>query len=168
MIITFCLFILVSCNKLHTCIGIDEGKYSGYGLIFYHKPVTGSSYEQIIVPTCNDSSALIEKIKNSGKLVKVIGVSIGMNSKNTLFEGINKNSEKLRLLNNDRLAPEFRVVYVCPVYIQFENAENDTKLVTHLSSDILSENMVLQDGSEILLKYFITTEVQIKELRVLQ
>jgi hypothetical protein len=167
MIIPLYLLILLSCNKYHTCVGIKDGKYSGYGVVFYHKPVTGSSYELIMVPTCNDSIDLIGRVK-AGKLTNMLGVSIDMNSRNPLFDEVYRNSAKFRFLNNDSLAPEFRLIYVCAVNIQFDNADNDTKLVTHLSSDILTEKIVFEDSSEISLKYFIATEVRITELRVLK
>jgi hypothetical protein len=167
MIISAGLLAILSCNQNHTCIGIKDGKYGGYGLIFYHMPVSGSSNELVIVPTCNDSSDLISEIINGTKLNNRIGVSVNMNSRNTFFEGIYKNSVKLRLFNNDSLAPQYRVVYICPVYIQFENADNATEIITWGRDSILSEKLIFKNNREASLKYFLSTKIRITELRVL-
>ncbi len=167
MIISVVLLSILSCNKNHTCIGIKDGRYGGYGLIFYHMPVSGSSYELVIVPTCSDSLDLVGEIVNGTKLKNMIGVSVNMNSRNTFFEGIYKNSVRLRLFNNDSLAPQYRVIYICPVYIQFENADNATKIITWGRDRILSEKFTFKNNWEMSLDYFLSTKVRITELRVL-
>src|SRR5450631_3777334 len=111
-LVYFFVFTVMSCKNL-SCPGIQDGKYRGYSVAFYHKPVTGSIYELIIIPSCSDSVDLIVKFMNGHKFKDMTGVSVGMNSRNLIFKGILDNSTELKIVNNDSLAPEFRRIYAC-------------------------------------------------------
>ena len=70
--------LLLGCNNHRSCIGIINGKFSGYALSFYHRPVSGGNFEMLIFPVCDaDSIMLSQNLKaNKNRIDLLKGQSI--------------------------------------------------------------------------------------------
>lgn len=162
------LTLLLCCNRTDECNGIKNNQYNGYGIVFYHMPVSGGNYEIIIIPICGDTSDLIVTLKDNIKKVKILeGVSCSVNIRNTSFNKVFGKSQKINLINNNTLAPQYRMVYVCPVYIEFKDAQNVTRTSTGNKKNTFHEKFIFESKQQLMLKYFLSNNLRVINLRVL-
>lgn len=90
---------------------IDES-FNGQAAIFFHKPISGSTYQIFLFPTCstNFDSKLGESSPwdSLGK-----GISFSITSDNPQFKTLYNNAKILDLKGRDRMAKNFRTIYYC-------------------------------------------------------
>jgi hypothetical protein len=155
------------CKSNSECEGIQNEKFIGKCVVFYHLPVSGSYVEMLIVPFCSDDNKLIEEMGDERKVKFMDGVSSSISLRDTVFVQVFRNATKLNLLNNQNLALEYRNIYACPILIDFANVENDTKSITGINRNMLNERLILSNGMQLTLKYFLSNQIKINSLRVL-
>src|SRR5687768_6941021 len=98
--IILALIVLSGCNNKYHGSGIENGKFVGYAIIFYHKPVSGGNYEMLIAPVCSDTKKLTEDLKTNITLINILsGVSSNININDAAFAEVFKKSQKFKLLN---------------------------------------------------------------------
>lgn len=164
----FLIIVFVGCRDKQNTSKIKGGKYKGYATVFFHKPVSGSNYEMLIIPTSMDSLSLIQALKSDISNIKTgIGVSCSDNYYNKSFSAIIDNAAKIRLLNNSTLAPQFQAIHVCPVFIDFSNADNTTRSITRTTRDVLQEEFVFENNHVLTINYFLTSDIKINVIRPL-
>jgi hypothetical protein len=161
------MLILHSCTERCKPSIIDHGKFDGYAVAFYHKPVSGSGCEIKFIPTCRNELTT----KNSPTEVDYAGmsssegVSVVVSLNDLRFKNIFENSKKIKVVNHDSLAQEFRYVYVCPVELRFSGVENNTP-TNRENKDFFEEKLVLQNGNTVHFKYFYSNQIEIQSLKV--
>lgn len=164
----FTLSLLIGCNRDIECKGIKDNQYSGYAIVFYHKPVSGSMIEVTIVPSCGDTLNLKNLSERSFKDIKLLrAVSYRVGIRDSLFANVFMKSRKIVLLNNQTLASELRNVYACPVYIEFDGAQDITEATVNNMQNNLHEKLVFDDSLQIVIEYFLSSKLRIAALRVL-
>jgi hypothetical protein len=164
----FGLSLLLCCNRASDCGSVKNGQYVGYAIVFYHKPDSGNMVEISIVPVCGDTLNLKGDIESGIKELKIFeGVSYNIGIRDSSFMKVFEKSQKINLLNNQTLASELRVVYACPVYVEFKDAENITESTTGSKQNSIHEKLVFKDGQQVTLKYFLSNTLRVLNLRVL-
>jgi len=163
----FALLVLfiTGCKRKPECNGVNKNQYTGYGIIFYHLPISGSSYELIIIPMCGDTTGLglrngIQNNLHKLKMLKGISVTIGSN-KDSSFKTIFEAPQKLKLINEPTLAAEYQTIYACPVYIEFSGANNVTQSVIGGSKDNIHDTLKFENGQQVILDYFLTDALKV-------
>jgi hypothetical protein len=162
------LSFLLCCNRPSECSSIKNGQYAGYAIVFYHKPDSGSMVEISIVPACGDTLKLKSDIENGIKELKILeGITYNVGIRDSSFMKVFENSRKINLLNNQTLASELRVVYACPVYVEFKDGQNITESTTGSTQNSIHEKLVFKNGQQVTLEYFLSNTLRIVNLRVL-
>lgn len=160
--IIFLLF--VSCEHKVHCVGISSDHYEGVGQIFFHKPVSGSSYEFIFVPVCCQEDFKGEIVVDSAKLST--GVSFLVTTDMSITKEVVLGARRLPLDGHSNLAEQFREVYICPVYLNIEGITNDTEATTNQLNVNVRKEMII--GNQIfLITYFYSNFPKIKAFKIL-
>ena len=165
--LTTWLIILSSC-KTDILPSIVNGSYKGYAIAYYHIPISGNMVEVIIIPVAGDTSSLRTSVEYSiSKVRSRMGVSTILNLHSYFFQEISRKSKKITLVNNPTLAKEYQSIYSSCVYIDFTNANNNTKYVIGSSDTTLQESFVLKNNYHTVLTYFLSDSIKINYLRSL-
>lgn len=168
LLVIFLVIVFLGCRSKQNASEIKEGKYKVYAIVFFHKPVSGSNYEMLIIPTSMDSLSLLETLKSDISNIKIdIGVSYSDNYYNKGFSAIIDSATKVKLLNNSTLAPRFQVIHICPVFVDFSNAQNTTRSITRTTKDVLHENFIFENKQRLTINYFLTNDIEINSIRSL-
>jgi hypothetical protein len=164
------LMLLLSCNNYRSCTGIVNGKFSGYALAFYHKPVSGGNYEMFIIPVCDEDSAMLsgDLQANISRINLLSGFSYTVNINEGRFIEVFKKSKKFELTNNQSLAPQFREIFVCPLYVEFSGIQNDTESITGSIKKSLKKKLALENGKELTLDYILSNRTRANEVHTLE
>jgi hypothetical protein len=159
--IIFLLFI--SCQHKIDCVGISSDHYEGMGQIFFHKPISGSSYEFIFIPVCQrdfKGAFVIDSANLS------TGVSFVVTTDMSITKEVVRGARRFTIDGYSNLAEQFREVYICPVYLNIEGITNDTKATTNQHNVNVRKEMII-GNQKISITYFYTNFPKIKAFKVL-
>ena len=93
------------------CNDIIETSYKGEAAIFFHRPVSGSTYQIFLFPLCNAGSdkSKLKEPPDWSSLGK--GISFDLTSDNPQFRILYNNAKKANLKGRDQLAANFSSIY---------------------------------------------------------
>lgn len=159
---TVFILLLVSCRCKADCVGVTSTHYEGNGQIFFHKPVSGSTYEFIYIPVCG--------MKPNGKLDLrtenlLPGVSFTCTSDSPLTREVLKAARRFSVNSYSNLAEQFQEIYICPIYIDIEGLVN-----AKVNSDQQSENnkkVMTIENRKVIITYFYSNFPKIKRFKIL-
>jgi hypothetical protein len=133
------------------------------GQIFFHKPVSGSSYEFIFVPVCQGNFKG-EIVIDSAKLST--GVSFVVTTDMPITKEVALRARKLPLGGHSNLAEQFREVYICPVYLNLEGITNDTEATSSQLNVNVRKEMII-GNQKLSITYFYASFPKIKAFKIL-
>jgi hypothetical protein len=146
------IILVVSCQqKPHEtgCNEFIEKLFKGKAAIFFHKPISGSTYQIFLIPLCNagfdSKSEEPSRWANLGK-----GISFNLTSDDPQFKTLYKNAQKESLKDRDQMAENFRSIYYCFAKVEVLCDNNGTKTVEE------SKKLILESGSVMLTFHFIS------------
>lgn len=160
------ILIFISCNsdKKENCKSIEAGKFSGNAIVFFHRPISGSTYELLFFPICNDISSTSEIKTNISKIKMRKGVSIVLPSDDVFFKTIDSNSFKLRLIESKDVNSIFWSINASFIYVKFSNAENTTPLSINNPNRGIEKILTFENGSKVSLIYYFSNKLRIDSL----
>jgi hypothetical protein len=131
-------------------------------------PVTGGTCEMIFIPVCADTTELTGRIEDGISKVKMLeGVSYNIDIGYRLFSEVFNKAQKIKLQTSKDMASQYKVVYACPVYASFTNAENDTKSIVGGNENSSHENFIFESYQKLNIEYYFTNSIKVDSLRVL-
>lgn len=112
----FALMILfvVSCNspskESTPCPDFVKEKTGRDAVLFFHRPISGSTYQLVLFPVCDQSrEQLMDSLVLSGQLSE--GVSFVVVSDDKQFQDILRRSSKVDLVTSDSTGWNFKHIY---------------------------------------------------------
>jgi hypothetical protein len=166
-------FLWSSCSDINRSVGcnsISNGHYKGLAVIFYHKPVSGSTYEMLLFPVCGDAPGSNvkgitgEDISKEFKFQK--GVSFNIASDDSLFFSVLHTSHNLSLNGKEKFTKSLQSIFFNVVYIEFSNAENNTSQTTSNKTSEVNKKLNLGAGREVELTYYFSNRMEIDSLSI--
>lgn len=158
------IFLLIaSCQHNRSCIGVSSDHFEGEGQIFYHKPISGNSYEFIFIPVCQRDFKG-ELVIDSANLST--GVSFVVTTDMSITKEVVCGARKYKIDGYSNLAEQFRDIYICPVYLQIEGITNDTKTITGQHDLNVKKEMIIRN-KKVVITYFYSDFLKIKAFKIL-
>lgn len=149
--------LIVSCQQKPRETGCNEfieQSFKGKAAIFFHKPISGSTYQIFLIPLCNgDFDSKLEESslwKNLGK-----GISFNLTSDDSQFKTLHKNAQKVNLKGRDAMAENFRSIYYYFANVEVLCDNNGTKPMEE------SKKLILESGS-VMLKFHFISKIKFK------
>lgn len=144
--------LIVSCqHKPHesVCNEFIEQSFKGKAAIFFHKPISGSTYQIFLIPLCNAGfDSKLEELSHWANLGK--GISFNLTSDDPQFKTLYKNAQKANLKGREQMAENFRSIYYYFTSVEVLCDKNDTKTVEE------SKKLILESGSVMLTFHFVS------------
>lgn len=149
--------LILSCHqklKEIDCNEIINDSFKGNAIIFFHKPISGSTYQFFLFPQCNaDLNNKLDDVSAWGHLPE--GVSFDITSDDQRFKTIFNNAKKINLKDRDQLAENLRFIYYCFAKVEFSSANDGFKNKEELKKLTL-------DSDTVILKYHFISRVAFK------
>lgn len=151
-ILLICSILIFSCHqkpKGTNCNDFIKGSFNGRAAIFFHKPISGSTYQVFLLPLCNtgrDNKSDSLSLDSLGT-----GISFNITSDNVQFKTLYKNAKKISLKGRDQMAENFRSIYYCFAKVEVLFDYNDTKKTIEESKEL-----ILESGRLILKFHFVS------------
>lgn len=136
------------------CNEIIDGSFEGKAAVFFHKPVSGSTYQIFLLPFCNaDYNSKLKEPFSRDNLG--IGISFNLTSDSPQFKSLYSNTEKLNLKGRDRLAENLRFIYYCLAKVEISYSRDNSKISEEAKKLML-------DSNEVVLKFHFVSSVDFK------
>ena len=146
-------------SKVKKCDEFAGMEFKGEVVIFFHKPISGSTYQIFLFPFCNNVRDKESEVGFSWPKVGT-GISFNITSDNPQFQTLNKNVQKIDLKDREHLAQNFRAIYYCLAKIEI--------FYSDLVSNIKVESMVLTfDKSRKVLRYRFVSFGNLKTISII-
>lgn len=151
--ILICLISILSCHqkqKETDCNDLSEQSFRGTAGIFFHKPISGSTYQIFLFPLCNEGlEDKLEELTSFHRLRK--GISFNITSDDPQFKAIYNNAKKISLKGRDHMGENFKSIYYCFAKVEVSYADGGTKKTSEETKELK-----LESGSVILNFHFIS------------
>lgn len=147
------LLLLFSCNQQSKIIQCDlqnstRNKFTGSAVIFFHKPVSGSTYQFFLFPVCDiKGEEELEIFLKQHQLAD--GISFNITSDDERFKTVYTTSRKIELKSRDQLAENFRSIYYSFRHVEIGDIESIVKVNIQKSE----KKLVFRSGNEVIIKY---------------
>jgi hypothetical protein len=147
-----CFILILSCHQKPRemdCNELIEESFNGKAAIFFHKPISGSTYQIFLFPLCNVGfDNKLEEPSYWTNLRK--GISFNLTSDDPQFKTLYNNSRIKNLKGRDQMAENFRSIYYCFAKVEVLCDQDGTKSVEE------SKKLILESSSVILKFHFIS------------
>lgn len=146
----FLIFILLaaSCQQLpdrkEDCPGFLDEKTGRDAILFFHKPISGSTYEMLLFPVCNSSDTNQSKDVFFPKLGD--GISFNVTSDDERYKRVFKEARNIHLNNRDSLAWNLQ-----NIYYKYVNVNILSDVFSPTSEYRTAEKKLIMDSGEVLL-----------------
>lgn len=150
-------------QKRTDCVGIKEGRYKGKAMLFFHRPVSGSTYEILLFPICGKNVSSDSATWPKDFEIKP-GISLNLVSDDSLFKKILNNSRLWSLAKREQLDKSLQSIYVATADIEVNGIENVTRTITGSNKDTIKAELYFNNGKNISLSYVYVSQVSIKNL----
>lgn len=155
--------LIVSCQQTphkYSCEEPIQQLFEGNAAIFFHQPISGSTYQIFLFPLCDANfNTKLKKPSPWASLGK--GISFTLSSDDPQFKILYKNAQKISLKGRGQMAENFRFIYY-----YFANVE-----VLCDNDDIIpaeeSKKLILKSES-VMLKFYFKPKVKFKINQAIQ
>lgn len=163
-LIVLMTLLFVSCNTIKKkgldCPDFEKEKTEREAVLFFHRPISGSTYQLFLFPVCDIAK---NGIKDSLVLNEQVpaGVSFSVASDDKQFQDILRTAKNIELVGHDSLALNYRNIYYSYIRVNILSDLQELKKNKELSQ----KKLTLTSGTEISLKYYF---IPFFELEVLE